>query len=250
MASSDMFGCLDDAVQRKLLCHAIFAGQAPPRVNKSGQHSMYSADFESIKISLRLSLVCRSWKTMVSELLSKRVREAKFGPGKQASGYLEAFNILLFMSKEVIKSVFVSRCTQLCREKSLLDTLTACQNVVSLHVDYSSIPHTKLLQFLAACAHNDKTPKLMKLSLPCSSETVRDGNWVALCQGLVELDVAWALEFNPTQWSWEKLLPNLKILNLTGCEAFDLKERWNRPGNIKLEELHLVYVGMLLLYVH
>jgi len=221
------------------------------------QKELGTAEYLTAVNAVSLKLVSRSFNAFVEDILRNDVREIRMHHpgkltqqevGKEPAGecaekrMMNAYNYLIQKSEKNLKNVDLSQSVCLTSRNHVLRPLLNCIQLKSLNLDFCNVTNKDLVQFFAAIK-NSACPQISKLSLSNCPKTVRDGGFMYFVDSLLELNVAWAIDFNPRPLSWQKALPSLKKLNLTGCESFEVKDRWQSCVSTVLEELRLVHVA-------
>lgn len=251
-----MFDDLDRPIQRCIL-HLTLLYSEPKKATGLYQRGPDIAGYQTAVDAISLKLVSRSFNAFVEDILRNDVKEIRMHhPGTMTQEevgnklvgdecvekrMMDAYNYLIHKSKKTLRKVDLSKSVSLTSRNHALRPLLDCTHLQSLNLDFCNVTNKELVQFFAAIK-NTSCPQISKLSLSNCPKTVRDGGFMYFVDNLLELNVAWAIDFNPRPLSWQKALPSLKKLNLTGCESFEVKDRWQTCVS-RLEELRLVHVA-------
>lgn len=251
-----MFDDLDRPIQRYII-HLTLLCPAPKKTSGLNLKELGTADYQTAINAVSLKVVSRSFNQFVEDVLGNDVKEIRMQhPGKthqegvgEPDGdesadkrMMDAYNYLIYKSKQNLKKVDLSKSVSLTSRNHVLRPLLHCTQLQSLNLDFCDVTNKELVQFFAAIK-NSKCPQISKLSLANCPKTVRDGGFMYFVDNLLELNVSWAIDFNPRPLSWQKALPSLRKLNLTGCESFEVKDRWKSCVSTLLEEVRLVHVA-------
>lgn len=252
-----MFDDLDRPIQRYII-HLTLLHPEPKKANALTQKELGTAGYQTAINAVSLKLVSRSFNEFVEDVLGNDVKEIRMqNPGKltqqEAVGepvgdesaekrMMDAYDYLIHKSKKNLKKVDLSKSVSLTSRNHVLRPLLHCTQLQSLNLDFCNVTNKELVQFFAAIK-NSECPRISNLSLANCPKTVRDGGFMYFVDNLLELNVSWAIDFNPRPLSWQKGLPSLRKLNLTGCESFEVKDRWRSCVLTRLEEVRLVHVA-------